>query len=102
MVTNAGLERKGARTALVTTRGFHDTLEIGTEHCYDMYDLEIERPRPLVPRRLRLEAPERIWADGRSSQGLVDAGCTYLVIGPTMADPAQIDRLAKEVAPRLT
>lgn len=64
LVTNAVLERKGARTALLTTEGFRDTLEIATEHRYDMYDLEIERPVPLVPRRLRFEVPERIHADG--------------------------------------
>ena len=70
LVTNAVLERKGARTALVTTAGFRDTLEIATEHRYDMYDLEIERPVPLVPRKLRLEVPERMHADGTVAQPL--------------------------------
>ena len=70
LVTNAVLERKGARTALVTTAGFRDTLEIATEHRYDMYDLEIERPAPLVPRKLRLEVPERMYADGTVARPL--------------------------------
>ena len=55
LVTNALIERKGARTALLTTRGFRDALEIGREHRYDMYDLFLELPEPLVPRRLRFE-----------------------------------------------
>jgi N-methylhydantoinase A len=64
LVTNAVLERKGVRTALIATEGFRDTLEIATEHRYDMYDLEIERPEPLVPRKLRFEVQERIYSDG--------------------------------------
>ena len=70
LVTNAVLERKGAQTALVTTAGFRDTLEIATEHRYDMYDLEIERPRPLVPRKLRFEVRERMYADGTVGEPL--------------------------------
>ena len=50
LVTNAIIERKGARTALLTTRGFRDVLETGTELRYDLYDLFIEFPEPLVPR----------------------------------------------------
>ena len=64
LFTNALIERKGARTALVTTRGFRDAVEIGREHRYDMYDLRMERPEPLAPRRLRFEATERVLADG--------------------------------------
>lgn len=70
LVTNAVLERKGARTGLVTTAGFRDTLEIQTENRYDMYDLGIEKPVPLVPRRLRSEVRERILADGRVDEPL--------------------------------
>ena len=54
LATNALIERKGARTALLTTAGFRDTLEIRHEGRYDMYDLSIEPPQPLVPRHLRL------------------------------------------------
>jgi N-methylhydantoinase A len=64
LVTNAVLERKGARTGLVTTAGFRDTLEIATENRYDMYDLQLEKPEPLVPRSLRAEVRERTLADG--------------------------------------
>ncbi|MBI1733601.1 MAG: hydantoinase/oxoprolinase family protein, partial [Candidatus Rokubacteria bacterium] len=73
LVTNAVLEQKGARTALITTAGFRDTLEIQTENRYDMYDLGLEKPRSLVPRRLRAEVRERTYADGRVAQPL-DAG----------------------------
>ena len=64
LVTNALIERKGARTALITTAGFRDAVEIGREHRYDLYDLFLELPAPLVPRRLRLEMNERIYSDG--------------------------------------
>jgi N-methylhydantoinase A len=64
LFTNALIERKGARTALITTRGFRDAIEIGREHRYDMYDLFMERPVPLAPRHLRFELSERVLADG--------------------------------------
>jgi N-methylhydantoinase A len=64
LVANALIERTGAPTALVTTRGFRDVLAIGEERRYDMYDLSLEMPRPLVPRRRRWEATERVLADG--------------------------------------
>ena len=58
------IERKGATTALLTTKGFRDAVEIGREHRYDLYDLFLEMPKPLVPRYLRLEVDERVLADG--------------------------------------
>src|SRR5438046_136920 len=64
LVTNAIIERKGARTALLTTQGFRDAYEIAREHRYDLYDLFLEMPKPLVPRFLRLEVDERVHADG--------------------------------------
>ena len=64
LFTNSLIERKGARTALVTTEGFRDAVEIAREHRYDMYDLRMRRPAPLAPRRLRFEIRERILADG--------------------------------------
>ena len=64
LFTNALIERSGARTALVTTRGFRDAVEIAREHRYDMYDLYMQRPRPLAPRHLRFELDERVLADG--------------------------------------
>jgi N-methylhydantoinase A len=64
LATNAIIERRGARTALITTRGFRDTLEFAFGHRFDQYDLELERPEPLVSRPLRFEATERMAADG--------------------------------------
>ena len=64
LVTNALIERKGVRTALVTTRGFRDAIEIRHEGRYDLYDLFLEMPPPLAPRRLRFEIDERVLADG--------------------------------------
>jgi N-methylhydantoinase A len=64
LVTNALIERKGAPTALLTTKGFRDAVEIGREHRYDLYDLFLDLPEPLVPRWLRLELDERVLADG--------------------------------------
>jgi len=64
LATNALIERKGARTALLTTDGFRDALEIRHEGRYDMYDLFIDPPAPLVPRHLRREVFERLLPDG--------------------------------------
>jgi 5-oxoprolinase (ATP-hydrolysing)/N-methylhydantoinase A len=64
LVTNALVERRGAKTALLTTAGFRDVLEIGREQRYDIYDLFLRFPEPLVPRRWRLEVDERITRDG--------------------------------------
>src|SRR5258708_127833 len=74
LFTNALIERKGARTGLLTTAGFRDVLEIGRERKYELYDLFIEMPKPLVPRPLRREAMERLAADGSVEKKLdVDA-----------------------------
>jgi N-methylhydantoinase A len=64
LVINAIIERKGARTGLVTTRGFRDVLEMGREIRYAAYDAFAEMPEPLVPRERRLEVTERLRADG--------------------------------------
>ncbi len=64
LATNAIIERKGAKTALLTTDGFTDSLEIAYEHRFEQSDLFMERPKPLVPRHLRLGIKERIAADG--------------------------------------
>ena len=64
LATNALIERKGARVGLLTTAGFRDAVEIGREGRYDMYDLFIDPPVPLVPRQLRVEVSERVQADG--------------------------------------
>jgi N-methylhydantoinase A len=64
LVTNALIQRRGARAALLGTEGFRDALEIGTEHRFDLYDLDIQKPRPIVPRHLRRPIRERVLADG--------------------------------------
>lgn len=64
LFTNALIERKGAATGLLTTAGFRDTLEIGRERKYELYDIKIVKPAPLVPRHLRLEVTERLNPDG--------------------------------------
>jgi N-methylhydantoinase A len=64
LATNALIERKGAFTALVTTEGFRDSVEIAYEHRFEQYDLYMERPQPLIPRDWRFSVPERIAADG--------------------------------------
>ncbi len=64
LVINAIIERKGARTGLITTQGFRDVLELGREIRYAPYDVFAEVPEPLVPRHRRLEVNERLRADG--------------------------------------
>jgi len=79
LFTNALIERKGARTALITTRGFRDAVEIAREHRYDMYDLWMERPEPVAPRHLRFEIEERILADGTVEIPLEEASVEALI-----------------------
>ena len=64
LVINSIIERKGAVTGLITTRGFRDVLELGREIRYAPYDVFAEYPRPLIPRRFRLEVDERLRSDG--------------------------------------
>ncbi|HEY7035711.1 MAG TPA: hydantoinase/oxoprolinase family protein [Thermomicrobiales bacterium] len=70
LVTNAVIERKGARTAFLTTAGFRDLLSFGREQMYDIYDLFAPPPAPLVPRELRVEAEERVTRDGNILRAL--------------------------------
>lgn len=65
LVINAIIERKGAKTGLITTKGFRDVLELGREIRYDAYDIFSEYPEPVVPRALRMEIDERLFADGK-------------------------------------
>jgi N-methylhydantoinase A len=92
LFTNALIERKGAPTGLITTEGFADTLEIGRERKFELYDLGIVKPEPLVPRHWRLEVTERTTADGRikhpldpadvltAAKRLVDAAVTSIAV----------------------
>ncbi|HLN87318.1 MAG TPA: hydantoinase/oxoprolinase family protein, partial [Candidatus Limnocylindrales bacterium] len=79
LVTNALIERKGALTALLTTAGFRDAVEIGREHRYELYDLNLDLPKPLVPRHLRFDVPERMAADGLVIEALDEAYLRKLV-----------------------
>src|SRR3984957_15453910 len=79
LATNALIERKGARTALLTTRGFRDSLEMAYEHRFEQYDLYMERPAPLVGRDLRLEVSERLAADGSLLLPLNEAELTDVI-----------------------
>jgi N-methylhydantoinase A len=78
LATNAIIERKGAKTALLTTEGFRDTIEIRHENRFEQYDVNIDLPSPLVPRRLRLPVRERIDAQGRVLVPLDEAGVAAL------------------------
>ena len=82
LVTNAIIERTGSRTALLATQGFRDSIEIGRENRYELYDLMLEMPQPLVPRYLRFGVPQRTLADGTILQEL---------------DAAFVERLASEL-----
>ncbi len=64
LATNALIERRGARTALITTEGFRDVIEMRTESRFEQYDLDLVLPKPLLPRRRRYAVRERIGADG--------------------------------------
>ena len=79
LATNAVIERKGARTALVTTEGFRDVLAMGNESRYDQYDLNIVLPEPLIPRHLRLTVPERLDNEGRILRPLDEDAVRALV-----------------------
>ncbi|MFM9941463.1 MAG: hydantoinase/oxoprolinase family protein [Hyphomicrobiaceae bacterium] len=76
LFTNAVIERRGAVTGLLTTTGFRDTLEIGRERKYELYDIRTAKPRPLVPRHLRLEVTERMDVRGQVVTPLDDASVT--------------------------
>ncbi|MDE2514587.1 MAG: hydantoinase/oxoprolinase family protein [Rhodospirillales bacterium] len=79
LATNAVIERKGARTALITTEGFRDVLAMGNESRYDQYDLGIRLPEPLVPRHLRLTVAERLDNEGRVLRPLDESALRALI-----------------------
>ncbi len=91
LATNALIERKGARTALITTQGFRDTIEIGTEGRPDQYDTNLDKPPPLVKRRHRFPIHERLNARGEVLIALDPAEIEALV--PTL-DAAGIESVA--------
>ncbi len=79
LVINAIIERKGARTALITTKGFRDVLEIGRGIRYAPYDVFAEFPKPLIPRHLRFEVDERVRSDGSVLKPLDSQEATRVV-----------------------
>jgi N-methylhydantoinase A len=112
LFTNALIERKGARTGLLTTAGFEDGLEIGRERKYELYDIFIEMPRPLVPRPWRRGVAERLAPDGaverpldldaalRAVEALVTDGVESLAICllHAYANPAHERAIAEAVS----
>ena len=119
LVINAIIERKGARTGLITTKGFRDVLELGREIRYDAYNIFAEYPLPLVPRALRVEVDERIASDGRilrpldmdqakqALRYLLDAGVESVAIClinsyENPVHEAKIKALVNELAPELS
>ena len=70
LVTNALIERKGAKVALLATAGFRDVMELARERRPDIYRLDVWRPEPLVPRHLRFDIAERTLADGTIEQAV--------------------------------
>lgn len=114
LLANALIERKGAATGLLTTEGFRDILEIGHERKYEIYDLFLPLPAPLVRRAWRLEAQERLAPDGsvetaldeasvlNAADRLVGDGVTSLAIGflHSYANPAHERRAAALIARR--
>jgi N-methylhydantoinase A len=91
LATNLLIERKGAPTALITTDGFRDSLEMRNENRYEQYDVNIDLPRPLVPRALRLPIKERTTAKGDVLIALEDSEIERLV--PTL-ERAAVESIA--------
>ena len=79
LATNLLIEQKGSATALVTTEGFRDVIEMRNENRYEQYDLDIDLPTPLVPRRLRLPVRERLNARGAVLLPLAEADVEALI-----------------------
>ena len=79
LATNALIERRGARTALVTTEGHRDVLEMAYENRFEQYDVNVNRPPPLVPRPWRFAVPERMNAAGEVLRPLSEKAVAALV-----------------------
>ena len=92
LVTNAIIERRGAKTGMLVTAGFRDLLDMGFEQRYDLFDLRLTWPEPLVPRRLRREVRERIGHDGAVVESLDRDGVREAV--RCLVDGAGVEALA--------
>ena len=119
LATNAVIERKGARTALIATDGFRDVIEIADESRFDQYDINIVKPAPLVPRELRFTVPERMDVHGavrlaldegavrRVGERLAVLGIEAVAVAliHSYANPAheaRIGEILAEVCPRIS
>jgi N-methylhydantoinase A/oxoprolinase/acetone carboxylase beta subunit len=114
VATNAVLERKGAKTGLITTQGFRDVLIIGRQKRYETYDMYIDKPEPLVGRRHIAEVIERIAADGsvvtsldkgsvsRAIDFMLEAGRETVAVTllHAYANPEHEQRIREEIAKR--
>lgn len=112
LATNALIERRGAKTALLTTEGHRDALEMAQENRFEQYDIAIDRPKPLVPRWLRLPVRERMNKDGRPlivldeasvrthAPTLIKEGVESIAVGylHAYANPAHEQRTAEILA----
>lgn len=115
LITNALIERKGAKTALLTTEGFADLIEIGREVRYDLYDIFLKMPQPLVPPERRFEIRERIDHTGavvtplgdaeipKLARAIRDTGAESLAICflHSYANPEHEQRIAEALAEHL-
>ncbi|MBQ3109430.1 MAG: hydantoinase/oxoprolinase family protein [Clostridia bacterium] len=79
VATNATLERKGAKTAIITTRGFRDLIELARQTRASLYDVQVEKPIPIIYRKMRKEVDERIQSDGSIFKALDPAEVEVLV-----------------------
>jgi N-methylhydantoinase A len=119
LATNAIIERKGARTALLVTSGFRDAIEMAYEHRFEQYDIFMDKPTPLVPRDLRLSVPERMNAAGGvvtpldeasvaalvprlRAEGVVSVAVGYLHSYANAAHEVRTREMLAELAPELT
>src|SRR6266446_7966649 len=87
VATNALIERRGGKVALIVTEGFRDLIEIGRQIRPHVFSLQADYPPPLVPRELRFEAPERVVADGRTLRALAPAALAAIVRAVGQAKP---------------
>jgi N-methylhydantoinase A len=90
LATNAVIERKGAKTALLVTEGFRDSVEMAYENRFEQYDIWMERPPPLVPRNLRLPVRERLSAHGHIITPLDERAFPQLVRTLERAEVASV------------
>ena len=118
LATNAIIERKGAKTALIATDGFRDVLDIADESRFDQYDLMVDKPAQLVPRALRFTVPERMDVTGAPllaldedavravaarivASGAVSVGVAFLHAYANPAHERRVREILAEEAPEL-